>query len=306
MVEDVLTLGLSAKLMRYLRTRILGDVNVSQKDACFLAESKHSTTPLRGREESRGRPRQTLDASLLDGLRPGDEGLLGEQGDHERNISIRQAHGGEAWGDGGELMKSELKDSSVDIGMYEMIEEDVDLPCDGRNNKDLIVGRSKYGERPVGGRSTRDENTDENVRDESSRRKVNRCWSRSRGKGIRTEGTLENERTLTSSSGLRLGGMSRGYRDKSQLRNEDIKTAPETKSNSDRTEYDGCTTEENRDDRFIGCTIGSSDISEIVKEATRAAETEARTANAPEEAIKAAGDAAAELVKSAALEVSSD
>nr|CAB3504650.1 unnamed protein product [Digitaria exilis] len=37
--------------------------------------------------------------------------------------------------------------------------------------------------------------------------------------------------------------------------------------------------------------------------AVRAAESEARSANAPEEAVKAAGDAAAELVKSAALEV---
>ncbi|KAG0453477.1 hypothetical protein HPP92_024781 [Vanilla planifolia] len=45
------------------------------------------------------------------------------------------------------------------------------------------------------------------------------------------------------------------------------------------------------------------DISDIVKKATGAAEAEARAANAPTEAVRAARDAAAELVKSAALEV---
>ena len=45
------------------------------------------------------------------------------------------------------------------------------------------------------------------------------------------------------------------------------------------------------------------DISDIVLKAVRAAESEARSANTPDEAVKAAGDAAAELVKSAALEV---
>ena len=307
MVEDVLNLGLSLKLMRYLRTRILGEVNISQKDASFLADNKHPPTPVRGREEIRCRLRQVLDASRLDGLRPGDEGLSGVQGgDRERNICIRQAHGDESWGDGGESLRSKLTDSSSDVvGMYVMIEEDADLNRDGWNTKDFTDGRSKSGERPVGGRSTLDEDADENVRDESSRRRVNPSLSRSRGKGRVTEGTLENERTLTS-PGLRLGGMSKGYRDKSHLRNEDVKMVLDTRRNSGRTESDGSATVEDCDERFRGCTVGSRDISEIVKEATRAAEEEARTANAPEEAIKAAGDAAAELVKTAAFEVSLD
>ena len=145
MVEDVLTLGLSSKLMRYLRTRILGEVNVSQKDACFLSDNKLPATPGRGREESRGRSRQVLDASRLDGLRPGDEGLSGVQGgDRERNICIRQTHGDESWGDGGELLRSELTDSSSDVvGMYGMTEEDANLNRDGWNTKNFIDGRSR-------------------------------------------------------------------------------------------------------------------------------------------------------------------
>lgn len=297
-VEDVLASGLSAKLMRYLRTRILGEVNASQKDACFLAEGRHSSTPFRGREENRSRSRQVLDSARLDSLRSADDGLSGEQsGVCERNISIR-ADGDGPWGDGDESLKSELTDSSLDVVIHGIVGEDVDPVHDGWNTKDLIDGRSKHGEKLVGGQ---DEDGDD-AKDESSRRKVNRAWSRSRANCRVAEANLENEKTLTS-SGLRLAGMSRGYRDKNLLRNEDVKIMLDTRRNSGRTKSDGPENIEEIDDRYIGCTVGSRDISDIVKEATRAAETEARTANAPEEAIKAAGDAAAELVKTAAFEV---
>lgn len=39
-MEDVLTSGLSAKLMRYLRIRALGETSLNQKDAPYSAESK--------------------------------------------------------------------------------------------------------------------------------------------------------------------------------------------------------------------------------------------------------------------------
>ncbi|CAA3000192.1 Hypothetical predicted protein [Olea europaea subsp. europaea] len=54
------------------------------------------------------------------------------------------------------------------------------------------------------------------------------------------------------------------------------------------------------DDCFKDCKVGSKDIADVFKKAVRAAE--ARAANAPAEAIKAAGDVAAEVVKSFALE----
>nr|GMD49035.1 DDB1- and CUL4-associated factor homolog 1 [Ipomoea batatas] len=50
-VEDVLTPGLPAKLMRYLRIRILGETNITQRD---LVESKTASTSVRTREEGRG------------------------------------------------------------------------------------------------------------------------------------------------------------------------------------------------------------------------------------------------------------
>jgi DDB1- and CUL4-associated factor 1 len=53
-VEDVLTSGLSAKLMRYLRLRVLGETSGSQKDSSHLSENKHSSgnTSVRGRDDS--------------------------------------------------------------------------------------------------------------------------------------------------------------------------------------------------------------------------------------------------------------
>ena len=39
-VEDVLTSGLFAKLMRFLRVCVLGKITAGQNDACHLSESK--------------------------------------------------------------------------------------------------------------------------------------------------------------------------------------------------------------------------------------------------------------------------
>ncbi|XP_008783406.2 DDB1- and CUL4-associated factor homolog 1-like [Phoenix dactylifera] len=299
-VEDMLTSGLSAKLMRYLRIRVLGEAISSQRDASFPTEAR----PTKSREENRGRPRQVLDTSRLDGPRIVDEGFLGDPS-ADRNIAIRQAHGEVCWADGGESLKSELTDSSSEVvGTCDMVEEDADLSGDGCHNRNLLDGKSKYGDRHVAGRSSRDEDANENVRDDSSRRRVNRGWSRTRGKGRSNEGTLENEMILTSpSSGLRSGGIIGGSCDANIPENEEIKKVVDMKKNASGIDGDAFVVGEDNDDRFRECNVGSRDISEMVKKAIRAAEAEARDANAPAEAIKAAGDAAAELVKTAALEV---
>ncbi|KAL4573779.1 hypothetical protein LXL04_020596 [Taraxacum kok-saghyz] len=55
LVEDVLTSGLSAKLMRYLCICVLGEASTSQKESNFLLDKKNSTAvSIRSREESRG------------------------------------------------------------------------------------------------------------------------------------------------------------------------------------------------------------------------------------------------------------
>ncbi|KAJ0972028.1 hypothetical protein J5N97_019987 [Dioscorea zingiberensis] len=308
-VEDLLTSGLSAKLMHYLRVRIFGDANTSQKDI-IAPDAKHGsvTASIRNKEESRSKYRQVINSSRLDGPRIGDESLIGGQTserDHDRVINMRQAQGKECWGEAGEFIESELIDSSSEaVGVCEMVDEDADMTGEGWHNREFLDGKLRHGERDSAVRNMCEDDGDENTRDDSSRRRANRGWPRTRGKGRTGEGTHENERILSSpGSGLRLGGSGRGSRDRNQLKIEDNKRIIDTKKNINKMNLDAFATGEENDDRFADCNIGSRDISDLVKEATRAAEAEARAANGPAEAIKAAGDAAAELVKSAAVEV---
>ena len=106
MVEDVLTSGLSAKLMRYLRVRVLGETSITLKDSSHLIETKSTSGAIsvRARDESRGRVRQVLETPHFDDSRITSERCLDEQiveGDQDRIVS-RQAFGKERWVDGGE------------------------------------------------------------------------------------------------------------------------------------------------------------------------------------------------------------
>ncbi|XP_058785819.1 DDB1- and CUL4-associated factor homolog 1 [Vicia villosa] len=283
-VEDVLTSGLSAKLMRYLRVRVLGETSGSQKDISHLSENKHSSgnTSVRGRDDGRGRFRQLLEMSHLGDARINEEGSLNDQGPEQgqdRSVS-GQACQEDPWID------DEPPDglsNSADVGVVDSDGEDR-WRC-----RDIRDGRIKYGEH------------EDNGRDESARRRTNRGWGRSRGKGRANEGPVESEPILSSAgSAIRLG-QGRSGRDRSSLRNTDVKRVPDSKKAltvsealiSGREDSDPC---------FQDCCVGSKDISDLVRKAVQAAEAEARSDNAPEEAVKAAGDAAADLVKTAALE----
>lgn len=269
MVEDVLTSGLSAKLMRYLRIRILGET--SQKDANHLAESKSSViaTSLRGREEGRVRPRQILE-------QPDDQRTTDERSLDDQDIE-RVTHGYEGGADDGE------PHGGLAAGI-----DTSEAYTDAREGKTKLV------------------DNDETGRDDSSRRRTNRGWIRSRGKGRINEGAIETDQGLTSPvSGSRLGQV-RSIRDRSISKSLDTKKAPDGRKHLGTISSDGVFMDrEDGDDCFQECRVGSKDIFDLVKKAVRAAEAEARAANAPLEAIKAAGDAAAEVVKSAASEVCS-
>ncbi|KAL6965324.1 hypothetical protein U1Q18_036380 [Sarracenia purpurea var. burkii] len=297
-VEDVLTSGLSAKLMRYLRIRALGETTTSQKDAHYLAETKNASSAncIRGRDEGRSRFRQAAETSQLDAPRIIEEGSLDGQGtvrDHDK----RQGCGDECWVDGGEP-----PDGFGDgLDAYEDVDGDFE---DRRHGRDLRDMRTKLGDRNCPAKSVQEEDFDESVRDESSRRRVNRGLARFRGKGRVSEGIAENDQALTSPlSGSRLGPQFRSIKDRSLNRNLDFKRPPDTKKVLGGIGADGSMIErEDNDDCFQECTVGTKDISDLVRKAVRAAEVEARAADAPAEAVKAAGDAAAEVVKSAALE----
>ncbi|CAI9094836.1 OLC1v1030640C1 [Oldenlandia corymbosa var. corymbosa] len=293
-VEDVLTSGLSAKLMRYLRLRVLGEAGTTQKDANSQLDSKGSsaTVCVRSREEARARIRPSSDTGSSHSDMPrmledsGRDDRVAD-GDYERSLvrQLREGHwvGGEPPGS-----------ITLDSEMHEQEGEGEE-----KSTRDARDVRSKFG-----GRSARDEENDEGVRDEQSRRKTGRGTARFRGKGRVEDGHLENEQTVTSpGSGIRLGGQNRNIRDRSLLKMQDLRKGADTKKILGRTGTDVLSLERDlSDDCFQGCTIGSKDIVDLVRKAVLAAEAEARAVNAPTEAIKAAGDAAAELVKTAALE----
>lgn len=122
-------------------------------------------------------------------------------------------------------------------------------------------------------------------RDESSRHRMNRWLGKSRGRGSATEGTAENEQSLTSpGSGSRLI-LGRSNEDKSSSRHPNVKRILDSRKMSSQK------------------NSHALDMSEIVKEAVQAAKAEARAVNALVEAIKAVQAAAAEVVKSAAVEL---
>ncbi|XP_019416933.1 PREDICTED: DDB1- and CUL4-associated factor homolog 1-like [Lupinus angustifolius] len=282
-VEDVLTSGLSAKLMRYLRLRVLGDTSSTQKDIGHSTESRHATgnSSLRGRDDGRSRFRHLIEASRLDDTRMIDERSLEEQ-IHERvpdrNIGEQNCPDN-SWV-GGEPPDGLGEDADI-----------CEVDADGEDrwhSLDARDGRVKYGEH------------DDNVNDSSRRRAK---WARSRGKARVNESTIESEPVLSSpGSGSRLG-QGRSVRDRSISRNSDARKVPDSKKTHVRATTETSLLErEDNDDCFQECQIGSKDISDLVRKAVRAAEAEARSAYAPEEAVKAAGDAAADLVKTAASE----
>jgi DDB1- and CUL4-associated factor 1 len=255
LVEGVLTMGVSAKLMRFLRMRVLGDASSSQKDANHPIDTKY----YRGRDDNRSKSRLAQDSSWLDGSKSGF-GILTDHAvekDSDTCVVMRQPHG------------EKCTDTSLDI----------DIP-----ETNVCDTKSKHCENG-----------------ELLKRKMSRAGPRVRVKGKAGESLPECEITASSpTSGLKIGGQA--TRDRNASKVEEPKKATDTSNTSAGPSLDTISREE-YEDRFRDCIIGLKDISGIVLKAVRAAEAEARSANAPDEAVKAAGDAAAELVKSSTLEV---
>ncbi|OWM77237.1 hypothetical protein CDL15_Pgr028874 [Punica granatum] len=254
LVEDVLTCGLSAKLMPYLRLRVLGDS--SQKDTSHLVDSKNATS--RGRDENRGRIRQLV-----------TQPHIGDLTDGRYVEDVERPVGG---------------DTQVDVG------EPPDGLSDAVGMEEGADGDDRWHGRELG-------------RDDSSRCRANRGFGKSRGKGRASDGTLESEQSLTSPVSGSRPGVGRSNRERSSSRHPDVKRISDSRKLSNRVNTDGLDLERDDNTEYIEeFKVGTKDISELVNEAVRAAEAEARAANAPPEAIKAATAAAAEVVKSAAME----
>jgi len=242
-VEDVLTSGLSAKLMHYLRVRVLKEPSTSR---IHTTETKHVS--LKTKEEGRSRVRKIVDTV---------------EGDHVLET-----------------------DSGREMGQTD-VQPDGEFEIDGRdvfNVSGVVDCKIKPGD-------------DNSVRDDPSRHRLNR--SKSRGRGRVHEGAPDTEVLLASPRSGRLLVRDRDLSKISDGRNAEDVTVCLGKMKSGIMEIE----REDNDECFQGCIIGTKNITDLVKRAVGAAETEARAAHAPDDAAKAAGDAAAELVKTAALEV---
>ncbi|KAI3970170.1 hypothetical protein MKW92_015146 [Papaver armeniacum] len=259
-VEDVLTSGLPAKLMRFLRIRVLGDTNISQKDANYQAELKNASGSMRSRDDCRSRSRQVPESTHLDGSKIGDEGLLVEHNFERGDV-------------GGSCEPREVVDDMTEgVDKYDVNEH---------------VGEGRW-----------------HIRDLLDDKTKLRGLPKARARGRTNEEAVESDKILTSpGSGIRAGAHGKNTRDRSSHRNADAKRGSDAKISSSRIETDGFIERLDSDDHFKEFKIGTTDISDLVKKATRAAEAEASEANASLEAIKHAGDGAAEHVKAAALEV---
>ncbi|PPD78085.1 hypothetical protein GOBAR_DD24971 [Gossypium barbadense] len=281
-VEDVLTSGLSAKLMRYLRVRVLGESTACQNDAFHLSESKSlsGAASFRSRDEGRGRVRQVLETTHIDDPRLIDEKPLDDhcpERDQERSTS-RQSCGEECW-----VGDRQLSDG-VGGGVYM---HDVDADSEERwHIRDIRDGKLRYGE------------VDENGRDESSRRRINRGSARSKGKGRNSEGVMENEQSLTSPGSGSRSGLQHSMRDRNLSKHLDARKVLEAKKFVGKTNADNLVVErEDNDECFQGCKVGSKDFSDL----------EFKTTNNEEAALLAASKAAATVVDAAnAIEVSRD
>ncbi|CAL1361805.1 unnamed protein product [Linum trigynum] len=279
-VEDVLTSGLSRKLMCFLRNRILGESSTSQKESSHLIEGKHSTSAT----GNRGRVRQVLEATH-DNVKVIDERSLEDQivdRNNDRSVVAQQSR--EELGHRGELPN--ISDEGIDAW---------EVDVDGRERV--------HGKDPHGDGKGRAGDLDESGRDDSLRRRAARGVSRPRGKGRASEGDLDIDQGLTSPGSNSRSGLVRNARDRSLVKSLDGRKGSEGRKFSGSMNVDGFAWErEENDDCFRECWVGTKDISDLVRKAVQAAEAEARAANAPPEAIKAAGDSAAEVVKSAAFE----
>ncbi|RRT82958.1 hypothetical protein B296_00000254 [Ensete ventricosum] len=305
----MLTSGLSARLMRYLRTQMFGDSSSGQRDVTSLVEAKRASasSSTKDRDETRGRSCQVSGFAHLESSRTGDQRLTSDPNADKgsvKNDGTRQVCGDDSWGDGGDSLKSERTDSSSDlVGQNQMTAEYSDLVGNRWQDKNLLDGKSKYGERDIAGQSGQDDDLEDSKGVDLLKRGLNHGFPRSKAKGNISGGTSENLRSASQSSGSYLGGNGQLLREINLAKHEDIEKVVDTNNKLSIVDRDGLVIGKDNDERLLDCNIGKKDISEMVKKAIRAAEAEARTANAPEEAIKAAGDAAAELVKTAATEV---
>jgi HIV-1 Vpr-binding protein len=307
-VEDVLTTGMVAQLMHYLRVRVLGE---SGPDGTMENKSG-GASGCRGRDDVRGRVRPPIEASKTLETCPPESFTEDQETDSisDRKFDTKGKHkdAEEGHQEENEIVEDNGGLEAAEVSLCtDEVDEDADewVNEDKRRRKDRRDGKNRPADWFCNNRPFRDNEPEEAGRAEPSRRRSDireRGGGKVRGKGKASDGVVEPEKVQAPSSTIMHGGTCyvdgirtrKSLLDKSSAR---LEIGLEGQSDM-RVKDDGGLDKET-------VLVGSTDISVVMQRAKSAAQAEARAANAPLEAVTAAGDAAADLVKVAALEVRS-
>nr|XP_024375694.1 DDB1- and CUL4-associated factor homolog 1-like isoform X2 [Physcomitrium patens] len=298
-VEDVLTTGMVGLLMHYLRVRVLGDASA---EAITENKSNVGVSGSRGRDEARGRVRPSLDVSRMEDIRVSekvsDEQMVERGGERVLDVKGKRKENEESIQEDTENLEGT---PDLSLCTYDADEDGDEWNHeDKRRRKDRREAKTRTTDWLNSTRPLPEDESEEIGRAEPSKRRGDfyRGSGKGRGKGRSGDGASEMERgqlSAPTSARRDTGFRSRG------LPTEKTSTVAEIGSEAPR---DGMKDDSDSESEVVQCVmVGNADISLAMRKAKRAAQAEARTENAPWEAVKAAGDAAADLVRVAATEV---
>ena len=256
--------------MHYLRVRLLKEA-CNQKDFVTFENRGSTSSAVKSRDESKTRVRLSVGMPRLETSLDVPE--------RQESMALRP-------------LERDLESPVDEVStMYDADDDKEWVDDESRGEGEKKEGKNKA----IVSSSTcmvTEDTIDEGFRGEPSKRKGD---ARDRGSGkLKGKGK--------STSGLRIGFQqekTKGLKDSSKayIETEALSFGEGSWSYKDDEE------KRETDDKYTCIIAGDLDISVPIRKAARAAESEAKAATASYEAIKAAGEAAADLVKAAALEV---
>ncbi|KAJ7515195.1 hypothetical protein O6H91_22G005000 [Diphasiastrum complanatum] len=303
--------------MRFLRIQVLGDGGDVGMLATQGGNRGHSSSLAnKSREETLARARASIDTQGMDDRKTFDSICLDKNAE-EGSIANRDVDSFSG-GKEGRVEDGSLKmDAKHEVRRSEAFEADTstydsaDLEDGGNEEKRHRKDRHDPNPRSVDWNgishiAAREEDLDEVVRAENSRRKSDvrdRGGGRVRARGRAFDGAVDGER---ASAQFTTGENAKLRKEKCKSKqNQNLEPGKGIDGFKDSSKKDTDTIHLEADggaDEHHSFMVGITDIGFAIRKAACAAEEEARAAFAPPEAVKAAGDAAAELVRVASME----
>ncbi|MCO5586882.1 hypothetical protein L7F22_040827 [Adiantum nelumboides] len=301
-IEEMLGRGVASKLMHFLRLRVLKE-SATQKEAALAGENRIiGVTSARNKDS---RIKLPVEVMQIESTRDVPE--IPGRGKLHSDLLERESFFKEREG----LQDMICRDSYNKLSTSTLDADNVsDWVGDDAWERRDKVGKFRHADQNFTGQLARADDFEELAGGEHSKWRGDtrdRSYSKIRGRRV-GEGAVECDKTGTSqTSGSRLPPeRTKGLRDKSTCKGI---VGTDSQKSVDKMDIPidldhvalGLQCEVSEKDLFT--EVGGVDISEYVRQAAGAAQAEALSAEAPFEVIKAVGEAAAELVRAAALEV---